>query len=141
MVAVEIRLLAERTSRATREIDETVNAIQGGTAEVVGAMRASMRRAESGAESARSAGAALARIIEGSEGLQRMVTQIAQASTEQSSAGRSVDDNLAAITGLGETTERAAGRQAEECDRLFGLATNLNGLVGAFKVRPARRAA
>jgi methyl-accepting chemotaxis protein len=141
VVAVEIRLLAERTSRATREIDETVNAIQGGTAEVVGAMRASMRRAESGAESARSAGAALDRIIEGSEGLQRMVTQIAQASTEQSNAGRSVDDNLAAITGLGETTVRAAGRQAEECDRLFGLATNLNGLVGAFKVRPARRAA
>jgi len=43
VVAAEVRRLAERTSRATREIDQTVRAIQAGTAEVVEAMRSSTR--------------------------------------------------------------------------------------------------
>lgn len=135
VVAVEVRTLAERTSRATREIDETVRAIQGGTAEVVLAMRASMGHVQSGVSSARSAGEALSSIIQGSEALQRMVTQIASASAEQSSATHSVNASLSEIVSISERTTISSASAVDACERLTNLAADLNELVGAFKVR------
>ena len=135
VVASEVRRLAERTSRATREINETVRAIQGGTAEVVEAMRSSMRHVESGVGSARSAGDALASIIQGSEAVQRMVTQIASATTEQSYATQSVNANLNEISSIIESTTSNSARAVDACDRLSHLAADLNELVGSFKVR------
>jgi methyl-accepting chemotaxis protein len=135
VVAAEVRRLAERTSRATGEIDQTVRAIQGGTAEVVEAMRSSMKHVESGVDSARSAGAALASIIHGSEAVQRMVTQIASASTQQSYATQSVNANINEISSIIESTTNNSARAVDACDRLSHLAADLNQLVGTFKVR------
>lgn len=135
VVAAEVRRLAERTSRATREIDQTVRAIQAGTAEVVEAMRTSMGHVEGGVGSARAAGDALARIIQGSEAVQKMVTQIASASTQQSYATESVNTNLSQISSIIEATSSSSARAVDACDRLSHLAADLNQLVGAFKVR------
>jgi methyl-accepting chemotaxis protein len=137
VVAGEVRRLAERTSKATREIDQTVRAIQGGTAEVVEAMRSSMTHVQTGVTSARSAGDALASIIEGSEAVQRMVTQIASASTEQSAATQSVNANLNEISTILERSTGNSARAVDACDRLGRLAADLNQLVGRFKVRRA----
>jgi len=138
VVAAEVRRLAERTSRATGEIGETVRAIQSGTAEVVEAMRSSMRHVESGVGSARSAGEALASIIQGSESVQRMVSQIATASTQQSHATQSVNASLNEISGIIESTTSNSARAVDACDRLSHLAADLNALVGSFKVRDVR---
>jgi len=135
VVALEVRRLAERTSQATKEIDETVCAIQGGTAEVVEAMRGSMSHAESGVSAAKSTGEVLASIIRGSESLQVMVTQIANASDEQSAATRSVNDNINEIVRLGERTITSSVSAVQACDHLSELAGDLNALVGSFKVR------
>jgi methyl-accepting chemotaxis protein len=135
VVAAEVRRLAERTSLATREIDLTVHAIQAGTAEVVEAMRSSMLHVESGVGSARSAGDALANIIQGSEALQRMVTQIAAASAQQSYVTQSVNDNVNEISRIIEFTTTSSVRAVDACDRLSSLAADLNQLVGSFKVR------
>jgi methyl-accepting chemotaxis protein len=135
VVAAEVRRLAERTSRATREIDETVRAIQAGTAEVVEAMRTSMGHVEGGVGSARAAGDALARIIQGSEAVQKMVTQIATASTQQSYATQSVNTNLSEISSIIEATTSSSARAVDACERLSHLAADLNQLVGSFKVR------
>jgi methyl-accepting chemotaxis protein len=135
VVASEVRRLAERTSRATSEIDQTVRAIQSGTAEVVEAMRSSMKHVESGVGSARSAGDALVSIIQGSEAVQRMVTQIASASTQQSHATQSVNANLSEISSIIERTTSSSARTVDALGRLTHLAADLNELVGAFKVR------
>ena len=135
VVAGEVRRLAERTTNATREIDITVRAIQTGTAEVVDAMRVSMRHVEGGMSSARSAGEALASIIQGSENMQQMVTQIASASSEQSSATQSVNANLNEIAKIGTRTTGSSARAVQACDHLATLAQDLNHLVGSFKVR------
>ena len=135
VVAAEVRRLAERTSVATREIDRTVRAIQTGTAEVIEAMRSSMLHVESGVGSAQSAGDKLAGIIRGSEALQRMVTQIASASTQQSSATQSVNANVNEISRIIECTTDSSARAVDACDRLSHLAEDLNDLVGSFNVR------
>jgi methyl-accepting chemotaxis protein len=135
VVAAEVRRLAERTSRATKEVDQMVRDIQAGTAEVVEAMRSSMSHVESGVGSARSAGDALASIIQGSEALQKRVTQIATASTQQSYATESVNANLNEISSIIERTTNSSARSVVACDRLSNLAADLNELVGSFKVR------
>ena len=135
VVAGEVRRLAVRTSKATREIDLTVRAIQDGTSEVIDAMRSSMSHVETGVTSARSAGDALSSIIRGSEAMQLMVTQIASSSSEQSVATRSVNDNLNEIADIGVRTTSSSARAVDACDRLATLADDLNQLVGVFKVR------
>lgn len=136
VVAAEVRRLAERTSNATREIDQTVRAIQDGTLEVVEAMRSSMHRVQSGVSSARSAGEALANIIQGSESMQKMVTQIAVASTEQSAATLSVNRSLDEIADLRAKRSNSSAEAVAACSLLTALADDLNHLVGSFKVRP-----
>jgi len=137
VVAGEVRRLAERTSRATQEIEQTVRTIQSGTAEAVQAVRSSMSQVESSVASARSAGDALASILEGSEAMQQMVTEIAAASAQQSQATQSVNGNVQEITRIIELTTVSSSRAVEACTRLSSLAANLNHLVGAFKVRAA----
>jgi methyl-accepting chemotaxis protein len=135
VVAAEVRRLAERTGKATGEISQAVLAIQAGTAEVVGAMRASMVQVASGVSSARSAGLVLESIIQGSEEVQKMVTQIASASAQQSYSTQSVNATLNKIAGIMESTTSGAENAVEGCDRLSHLAADLNELVGSFKVR------
>jgi methyl-accepting chemotaxis protein len=134
VVAGEVRRLAERTSSATKEIDVTVHAIQEGTKEAVEAMRSSMSHVQSGADSARSAGEALTSIIHGSESVQKMVTQIAAAATEQSYSTESVTASVKDIVSIIEHTAASSQQSVEACEQLSNLANELTGLVGAFKV-------
>jgi len=134
VVAGEVRRLAERTSAATKEIDTTVRAIQVGTKVAVEAMRLSMTQVESGAKSANSAGEALASIIKGSESVQKMVTQIATAATEQSYSTQSVVASVDEIASIIERTAASSQQSVESCERLSSLANELAGLVGSFKV-------
>jgi methyl-accepting chemotaxis protein len=135
VVATEVRRLAEHTSRSTREIDRTVRDLQAGTAETIQAMRSSMRHVETGVGSARSAGDALTSIIQGSEEVQRMVTQIAIASAQQSDSTQSINAALIRIAGIRARVLVGAEDAATGCDHLSLLAADLNQLVGAFKVR------
>jgi methyl-accepting chemotaxis protein len=134
VVAGEVRRLAERTSEATKEIDETVQTIQSGTVEAVEAMRATMARVVSGVESARSAGAALDSIIHGSESVQKMVTQIASAATEQSYSTQSVVTSVNEIASIIARTASSSEQSVAACEQLSTLASELTNLVGSFKV-------
>ncbi len=134
VVAGEVRRLAERTSEATKEIDQTVRAIQLGTGEAVEAMRSSMSHVQSGVTSARSAGEALTSIIHGSESMQKMVTQIAAAATEQSYSTQSVSTNVNEIASIIQRTAASSQESVNACQQLSRLANELTGLVGAFKV-------
>jgi methyl-accepting chemotaxis protein len=134
VVAGEVRRLAERTSSATKEIDKTVRAIQQGTLEAVEAMRSSMGHVQSGVNSARSAGEALSSIIHGSESVQKMVTQIASAATEQSYSTQSVVTNVNEIVSIIERTAASSQQSVQACEQLSGLADKLSKLVGSFKV-------
>jgi len=67
--------------------------------------------------------------------MQKMVTQIASASTEQSAATQSVNANLIEIADIGVRTTGSSARAVDACDRLSAMADDLSELVGAFKVR------
>jgi methyl-accepting chemotaxis protein len=93
-----------------------------------------MSKVQSGVDSAHSAGEALTSIIHGSESVQKMVTQIAAAATEQSYSTESVTANVKEIAGMIEHIAAGSQQSVEACQQLALLANELANLVGAFKV-------
>jgi len=93
-----------------------------------------MGHVQSGVDSARSAGEALSSIIHGSESVQKMVTQIAAAATQQSYSTQSVSTNVNEIATIIQQTAASSQHSVEACQQLASLANELSGLVGAFKV-------
>jgi methyl-accepting chemotaxis protein len=134
VVAGEVRELAARTTAATKQVHQAVQAIQLGTAEAVEAMRSSMNQVQNSVNSANSAGAALSSIIRGSESVQKIVTQIAAAATQQTYSTQSVSANVSEIAAIIQHTAASSQQSVEACQQLSHLANELTNLVGSFNV-------
>ena len=134
VVADEVRKLAERTSGATREITTMVTSIQAETRKAVEAMNTSSSQVEIGVQKALGAGTALDNIIEGASGAQKMMMQIAASAQQQSSATDQVTRNMDQISQMVEQSSSAADESAKAIQDLSDQATQLQSLVGQFKV-------
>ncbi len=134
VVADEVRKLAERTTKATKEIGEMIKKIQGDTGGAVKSMNLGTEEVEKGKALADKAGVSLKEIIQGSVEVVDVVNQVAAASEEQSSASEQISRNIEAISSV--TQESAAGTQqiARAAEDLNRLTERLQNLVGAFKV-------
>jgi methyl-accepting chemotaxis protein len=134
VVADEVRKLAERTTKATKEIAQMIQNIQVETEHAVETMEQGTKQVEKGVETTSKAGSSLHEIIKSSEQVGEMITHIATAATEQSSATEQVNGNVEQIAKI--TRESAAGAQqsAKACQELSGLAMDLQALVAKFKV-------
>lgn len=134
VVADEVRKLAERTTHATKEIAGMIKNIQAETKVAVSAMNAGTTQVRGGVESTSKAGQALGAIIKAADNVGEMVTQIATAAMQQSSATEQINANVEQISKI--THESAAGAQqsAKACQDLSNLALDLQNLVSGFKV-------
>jgi methyl-accepting chemotaxis protein len=126
VVADEVRKLAERTTRATKEIAGMIKKIQADTAGAVSSMEKGTKEVTAGIALADRAGASLTEIVGGAQIVTDMVSQIAAASEEQSSASEQISKNVEAISLV--TGETAAGTQ-----QIAKAAGNLNHLTGTLQ--------
>lgn len=101
VVADEVRKLAERSGKATKEIATLINNIQKGTSQAVNAMELGTREVETGTVLADDAGKALqailANITQASDQIQSISAAIEQVSASSAEVVTAVD-NVAAIT-------------------------------------------
>jgi methyl-accepting chemotaxis protein len=134
VVADEVRKLAERTSGATKEITGMVTTIQQETHKAVEAMTNSSSQVEIGVQSALKAGSALEKIIQGASSVQQIIMQIATAATQQASATDQVAKNMDQISQMVEQSATASDEAARAIQNLSGQATQLQSIVGQFKV-------
>ena len=134
VVADEVRKLAERTTGATKEIAQMVKNIQDETRVAVTAMESGTKQVEEGVTSTAQAGDSLKEIIHMAEQVGEMITHIATAATEQSSASEQVNQTIDQIARL--VTESADGAQqsAKACQDLSALALDLQQMVGNFQL-------
>lgn len=134
VVADEVRKLAERTTKATKEIAVMIKQIQLDTSDAVSSMNQGTAEVEKGKASAFKAGESLKQIIKGSEEVVDMVNQVAAASEEQSSAAEQISKNIDSINNV--THEAAQGIQqiARASEDLSNLTINLQEMVSKFKV-------
>ncbi len=134
VVADEVRKLAERTSAATKEIAQMVKGIQDETSAAVTAMEAGTKQAEEGVSSTAKAGDSLKAIIQMSEQVGGMITEIATAATEQSATSEQVNNNVEQISKLVKESALGAQQSATACQDLSGLALDLQAMVGKFNL-------
>ncbi len=134
VVADEVRKLAERTTKATKEIAAMIKQIQKDTEGAVISMHQGTVEVEKGKELADKAGQSLKQIINGAQEVADMSTQVAAASEEQSSAAEQISKNIEAISNV--TQESASGVQqiARAAEDLNRLTVNLQELISRFKI-------
>ncbi len=134
VVADEVRKLAERTTSATKEIAQMIQTVQVETKNAVVAMEQGNRQVEEGVASTAKAGDSLREIIHMSEEVGGMITQIATAATEQTSATEEINNNMEQIAKLVRESAEGAKQSAQACADLSGLALDLQKLVGNFRL-------
>jgi methyl-accepting chemotaxis protein len=134
VVADEVRKLAERTTKATQGIGAMVASIQSETKNAVEAIELGSKDVELGVEKTSASGTALKEIIQMSEQVGDMISQIATAATEQSSATEQVNTNIAQISSLTQGSSLAAEQTAKACAELSTMALDLQNLVNQFKL-------
>ncbi len=134
VVADEVRKLAERTTKATKEIASMIKQIQTDTKDAVFSMDEGTKKVNDGILLADQAGESLKEIMEISQLVTDKVAQIAAASEQQSSASEQISKNVEAISSV--TQESASGTQqiARTAEDLNRLTENLQELLNKFNL-------
>jgi methyl-accepting chemotaxis protein len=134
VVADEVRKLAERTGKATKEIAAMIQNIQAETRSAVEAMESGTKQVEAGVATTTQAGSALRDIIQAAEQAGEMITRIAAAATEQSAATEEVNANVEQIARITAETAEGAQQSAKACRDLSTLALELQNIIKQFKL-------
>jgi methyl-accepting chemotaxis protein len=134
VVADEVRKLAERTTSATKEIAQMIQTVQNETKVAVLAMEEGRKQVDEGVKTTAQAGESLKEIIHTSENVGGMITQIATAAVEQSSATEEINQNMETIAKLVKEATDGAQQSAKACQDLSGLALDLQKMVANFKL-------
>lgn len=134
VVADEVRALAERTTKATREIGEMIKAIQHETKSAVAAMEEGVLEVEQGTSEAARSGQALQAILDQINEVTMQVHQVATAAEEQTATTSEISNNIHQITEVVQQTARGAQESASAAGQLTQTAEELQRLVGQFKI-------
>lgn len=134
VVADEVRKLAERTTKATKEISGMIGTIQSETGKAVDAMAAGTKKVENGVTLANQAGDALKQIVSGVENVTDMISHIATSAEEQSSTTDEISRNMDSIAEVAKSNVSAIGEVANATNEMARLATELKDLVANFRI-------
>ncbi|MEM9082900.1 MAG: methyl-accepting chemotaxis protein, partial [Planctomycetota bacterium] len=133
VVADEVRKLAERTTKATEEVANSIEGVRTETANAVEKMRDGQELVTRGSERAGEAGASLATIVEGSESLQLSVSSIASAAEQQGAATEEISQSVQSVNHSARATSEAAMKAAQATERLADNAQELTERISKFR--------
>lgn len=133
VVATEVRELAERTSRSTLEIAETVKQIQSGTRAVASGLQHTVGRVEAGVELARQADGSVAQIREGTAEVIVAVNEITEVLRGQAAATREIAQRVEGVSEGAREMSASAADSAAAAVGLQRLASELEGMAQRFR--------
>jgi len=134
VVADEVRKLAERTTKATKEIGDMIRQIQHDTKGAVASMEDGTQKVASGVNLVNKTGEALAKIAEMVTQTSDMIRQIAVAAEEQSVATQHIASDLENVAKVSKESAGGATESAKASHDLSLLASELQSIVGSFKI-------
>lgn len=129
VVADEVRKLAERSGKATKEIAELIISIQKGTAGAVEAMESGTQEVERGAGLAVDAGAALDKIIstveKTNEQLERISNHVNNISGQSGEVVMAIDE----VSAVAETNRTVAETMSINSERVIETVNNIAAIA------------
>jgi methyl-accepting chemotaxis protein len=134
VVADEVRKLAERTTASAQSVTDTIAQINANTQKAVASMEQGVDKVDAGMALGNEAGAAIARVQEGSARVLTVVNDIAAALKEQGAASTDIARNVEKIAQMSEDNGNLAQSAASSTQRLEELTTLLKALVHKFRV-------
>ncbi|WP_407332792.1 methyl-accepting chemotaxis protein [Enterovibrio sp. 27052020O] len=134
VVADEVRALAERTSKATHEVAQIVQAIQAGTQDAVSRTQENHQLVELGVSQSDGAVKALDDIVSGAARVQSMISSIATAAEEQTAVTREIASDITSISDISTQSLSQAKQSASSILALEGKVEDLNQLISRFKI-------
>jgi methyl-accepting chemotaxis protein len=134
VVADEVRKLAERTTKATKEIADTIKAIQKDTVDASQSMGEAQSVVNKGKDATVKTKEILGEIVSSVTHAMDMIHQIATASEEQSSGAEQISKNVEAISTVTKQSAGGAEQLAAAAEELNKQTESLRNLVTQFKL-------
>jgi methyl-accepting chemotaxis protein len=120
VVAEEVRKLAERSSRETKQIAELIRQVQDGTRVAVEAMQSGSSKVAQGSDKAAQAGRALSDILHAVETTVRQVAEIADSAEAMAHDARNVTGAMHSISAVVEENTAATEEMAAQAGGVSG---------------------
>jgi len=137
VVADEVRKLAERTARATKDIEETIGAIQTDVGDAEKAIVESNTRVAQGRAATGRTEQSLQEILEAVSGAMDNVRQIAAASEEMSMGAEEISRNVESIALVTQESAGGADEIRQTAEALNQETVTLSTLIGRFQLMDA----
>ena len=134
VVAEEVGQLAARSAAATKEIEQIVDNIQQGTAEVVEAMELGTAQVVEGTHLVEEAKLSLSQILEVSRQIDALVQSISSATVSQAETSQAVTELVKEMAKVSERTASSTRHVSSSLQETVGIAQELQASVGTFKV-------
>jgi PAS domain S-box-containing protein len=135
VVAEEIRKLAERSARATRDVGSLIKAIQSEISQAMAAMDAGMSEVKGGSLLASQASHALQNISSAVRQSSELIEEISAASEEQARVTTNLAGAMQTISSITLETSAGAHETAQTIQSMVSLCEQLNGAISQFKVK------
>lgn len=134
VVADEVRKLAERTTKATKEIAGMIKEIQKDTSEAVSSIKKGTEEVDKGKQLANEAGTVLNEIINVAEKVREAAFQVAAASEEQASSSEQISRNIEGINNVTRESSAGINQIARAAEDLSRLTVGLQNMITRFKL-------
>ena len=134
VVADEVRKLAERTTKATKEIADTIKAIQYEAKEADSSMVNAKSAVEQGMKLTEEVSQFLQEIITEIKKVNDVVSQVAAASEEQSATAEQISKNIEGVSSVTQQSASGTEQIARAAEDLSNLTVNLQQMVNKFKL-------
>lgn len=134
VVADEVRKLAERTTKATKEINEMVSGIQNESKKAVESIEMESAYVEEGVDLTKEAGAALTEITGSINQVNGMIQMIATSTEQQSAVASSISTDMDTVAQISMESSNGVKDVSELAGELSVLAHELEQSLMKFKV-------
>ncbi len=135
VVADEVRTLAKRSHDATEEIDTMLNNLVDKTRFVSSKMGSSLTQSEQATSQSESANQSFEDISLAVGQIRESLDEIARSAEQQHQSSQQIDTNISDIGDSVKGIAHSSDNLAENAHELKHLSTELNKLVGKFKVK------
>lgn len=135
VVADEVRSLARQSAEAANQIEQFVEEIQTGTAEVSTAMETGIQQVAEGTHRVTDARQNLTEIVQATDQISQLIADITQTTSQQAEEFKSVTQTMTEATDIANQTAENSSALTQSIQQVLNTAEVLQSSTNQFKVQ------